>query len=251
MRYSPFYFVVFKMDLSRRYNYICLTLLLSLSISVLGCGQRTEPGPNNQSSAIKHSTLPGFESVDTDDVFVYNCSDTLKFTAHVTKDSTWLFLSDTTLRVLPVEAGSGARYEGSSYLYWSKGDEAIFQRPKGSFTTCQSVPQERSWAAAKLRGVDFRALGQEPGWFLELKRDNLLTYVGNYGRDTLVVESPAPDTGDHGRRTVYRVKTAQQSLKLVIADTPCTDSMSGFDFPQTVTVTIDGETYRGCGRYLQ
>lgn len=239
------------MELYCRYSYIYLTLLLSLSILPLGCGQRTEPEMYEQSSAKLHSELPDFESVDTDQVFVYNCDDTLQFTAHVTKDSTWLFLSDTTLKVFPVKAGSGARYEGSSYLYWSKGNEAIFQKPEGSFTTCQSVPQERSWAAAKIRGIDFRAIGQEPGWFLELKKGNRLKYVGNYGRDTLIFDSPEPDTGSKGRRVVYRVKKARQLLELVIADTPCTDSMSGFDFPQTVTLTVGSGTYRGCGRYLQ
>lgn len=241
----------FKMKLLSYYIYIYLIVLLGLALSVLGCGQHKKAESRDQGSAIIHSELPGFESVDTDQVFVYNCSDTLKFNAHVTKDSTWLFLSDTTLKVLPVKAGSGARYEGSSYLYWSKGNEAIFQKPQGSLTTCQSVPQERSWAAAKLRGIDFRAIGQEPGWFLELKKDKQLTYVGNYGRDTLIFDSPKPDTESQGRRVVYRIKKAQQLLELVIADTPCTDSMSGFDFPQTVTLTVGGETYRGCGRYLQ
>jgi putative lipoprotein len=235
-----------------RYHYICLTLLLSLTILMLGCGQRAEPEPQDQSNGIKHSVLPDFESVDTDQVFVYNCGDTLQFTAHVTKDSTWLFLPDTTLKVWPVKAGSGARFEGSSYLYWSKGSEAILQKPQGSLVTCRSVPQERSWAAAKLRGVDFRALGQEPGWFLELKKENQLTYVGNYGRDTLIIDSPTSET-DHQQdgRTVYRFKEAKRALELVIADTPCTDSMSGFDFSHTVTITVDGKTYRGCGRYLQ
>ena len=234
-----------------QYNYIYLILLLSLAFLVLGCGQRAEPESDDQSNTIEQSELPGFESVDTDQVFVYNCSDTLQFTAHVTKDSTWLFLPNTTLKVLPVKSGSGARYEGNSYLYWSKGNEAILQKPKGSFTTCQSVPEERSWEAAKLRGVDFRALGQEPGWFLELKKNNQLQYVGNYGRDTITVNTPTPETDIQGKRTVYRSKDAQQTLKLVIADTPCTDIMSGFDFPQTVTVTVDGNTYRGCGQYLQ
>lgn len=235
------------------YQHYCIYLifLVSLTLVALGCEQHAETETYEQNSAAGHYELPGFESINTDQVFVYNCGDTLQFTAHVTKDSTWLFLSDTTLKVMPVKAGSGARYEGNSYLYWSKGNEAILQKPKGAFMTCQSVPEERSWAAAKLRGVDFRALGQEPGWVLEIQKEDQLKYVGNYGADTLIVELPVPDTDHQGRRTVYRAKSAQQTLELVIADTPCTDNMSGFDFRQTVTVTVDGETYRGCGRYLQ
>ncbi|WP_176466210.1 MliC family protein [Aliifodinibius salipaludis] len=217
---------------------------------VLGCKQQVKQDSKEIGNGGELAELPDFKSIETEQVFVYNCADSLQFTAHVTSDSTWLFLSDTTLKVMPVKAGSGARYEGNSYLYWSKGSEAVFQKPKGSFMTCQSVPKERAWAAAKLRGVDFRALGQEPGWFLELQKENQLKYVGNYGEDTLIVESPEPEADSQDKRTVYRAESAQQTLELVIEDTPCTDIMSGFDFPQTVRVTVDGETYRGCGRYL-
>lgn len=248
----PSFFIIncYRMKTFNKSNYIYLVVLISLSIAVVGCEQRTQQETQGKSSTKEFAGLPGFESIETEQVFTYNCGDTLHFTAHVTKDSTWLFLPDTTLKVLPVKAGSGARYEGNSYLYWSKGSEAILQKPEGSFMTCRSVPRERSWAAAKLRGVDFRALGQEPGWFVEIQKESQLKYVGNYGRDTLIVDVPSPEMDPQGERTVYRTKGARQSLELVIADTPCTDSMSGFDFPQTVTLTVGGETYRGCGRYL-
>jgi putative lipoprotein len=231
-------------------NHIYSLIIISLMVGTLGCGQNVQQEAQKKNNNEEIGELPRFESIETEQVFVYNCGDTLQFTAHVTEDSTWLFLSDTTLKVMPVKAGSGARYEGSSYLYWSKGSEAILQKPEGSFTTCQSVPQERSWAAAKLRGVDFRALGQEPGWFIEIQKENRLKYVGNYGRDTLIVETPVPERDPQGGRAVYRTNAPRESLELVIVDTPCTDSMSGFDFPQTVTLKVNGETYNGCGRYL-
>lgn len=237
------------MKLFFRHNYIYLVLFMSLTFVVLGCEPQVQPESQEKKTDGELAELPDFKSIETEQIFAYNCADSLQFSAHVTPDSTWLFLSDTTLKVMPVKAGSGARYEGNSYLYWSKGNKAILQKPQGSFMTCQSVPEERAWAAAKLRGVDFRALGQEPGWFLELQKENRLKYVGNYGEDTLIVESPEPDS--QNKRTVYRAKDAQHTFELVIVDTSCTDSMSGFDFPQTVTVTIDGETHRGCGRYLQ
>ncbi|WP_441000107.1 MliC family protein [Fodinibius sp. SL11] len=223
-------------------------LIFLLCTMGLGCQNKAEIPKDERKEPVQ---LPEFNTINTDQVFVYNCADSLQFTTHVTSDSAWLFLADTSVKVLPTRSASGARYEGGKYLYWSKGNEAILQKPKGSFMTCQSVPEERSWAAAKLRGVDFRALGQEPGWFLELQNKGQLKYVGNYGQDTITVKTPTPDTDIQGKRTVYQAKDAQHVLKFVIAETPCTDSMSGFDFPQTVTVSIDGETYRGCGRYLQ
>lgn len=116
--------------------------------------------------------------------------------------------------------------------------------------TCRSVPQERSWAAAKLRGVDFRALGQEPGWYLEITEGEQITYIGNYGQDTVITPTPKPDISKQRKRTFYQVRTNEHALKIEIADTTCSDAMSGFSFPSKVMVTVDGRTYPGCGRSL-
>ena len=219
-----------------------------LSVMFLGCTSSQNKEREVQKSKSQEVNLPDFSSVDTENVFAYNCGDSLQFAAHVTTDSTWLFLSDTTVKVLPVEAGSGSKYEGNSFLYWSKGDEAILQRPQGSFVTCRTVPKEKSWQAARIRGVDFRALGQEPGWHLEITEGQELRYIGNYGKDTLVADVPKPEKT--GQRTIYQARSGSRSIKIEILDEPCTDSMSGFQFPSTVTVTVDAKTYRGCGRAL-
>jgi putative lipoprotein len=232
-------------------SYRSLWLAILLGLLVFGCRNETESvSENGEVAKEKFRAIPSFESISTDQVFAYNCGDTLEFTAHVTPDSTWLFLADTTVKVLPVVAGSGARYEGNRYIYWSKGDEAILQKPKGSFTTCQSDPKEKAWAAAQIRGVDFRALGQEPGWFIEIKEGGKTQYVGNYGKDSIAVATPDPQINEELQRTVYRPQTDERTLELIITNRPCTDSMSGHKFPQTVSVTIDNETYQGCGRYL-
>lgn len=233
----------------KKHFLIWVTLLGCLL--VLGCQNETETTSENSGITKGESmAIPEFDSVDTDQVFEYNCGDSLEFTAHVTPDSTWLFLADTTVKVLPTRSASGARYEGNRYLYWSKGTEAILQKPVGSFMQCQSIPQERSWAAAKLRGVYFRAVGQEPGWFIEINQNAQSKYVGNYGEDTLYFDSPEPQRDNNGD-TIYQMTANNTSLHLTISDISCRDVMSGFEHPQSVTVTInDTTTYSGCGRYL-
>jgi putative lipoprotein len=225
-------------------------LLIGLSIAGLlfGCSSDEEDSPNHPQTESSQASLPDFSSISTSDVYVYECGDSLQFSAHVTSDSTWLFLPDTSLKVMPVPSGSGARYEGNAYLYWSKEQEAILQKPRGSFMTCQTVPKENSWQAAKLRGVDFRALGQEPGWHLEITKGKQVKYVGNYGQDTVYTSVPVPQIEQ--QRTVYRANTEDHKLKVEIIDESCTDIMSGFEFPTKVSVTIDGNLYHGCGRTL-
>ena len=217
---------------------------------VIGCSSDPAPEPSPQKSKSANISLPDFSTISTDEVYAYSCGDSLDFAAHVKPDSSWLFLPDTTLKVMPVTSGSGAKYQAGGYIYWSKGNEAILQKPTGSFLTCKTVPREKSWQAARIRGVDFRALGQEPGWHLEISDGGQMKYVGNYGNDSLTVATPEQSSANSKGTKVFEVQSKSHSISVEITDEPCTDSMSGFKFPSTVTVTVDSETYRGCGRAL-
>lgn len=225
-------------------------LIIGLFFLFLIWGCSSEQGnPKEVQQDYRKVEIPDFSSINTSEVFVYECADTLQFTAHVTSDSTWLFLPDTTLKVNPVSSGSGAKFEGSKYIYWSKGDEALLQYPHGGLMTCSTIPWEKSWQAARIRGVDFRAVGQEPGWHLEIIEGKQIKYVGNYGEDTLAV--PAVDPHKEQERTFYTVGTEGHELEVEVIEKPCTDSMNGSEHPYTVSVTVDGNTYNGCGRNLK
>jgi putative lipoprotein len=53
----------------------------------------------------------------------------------------------------------------------------------------------------------------------------------------------------NGTQTYHAVSEAND-LKVVIVPVSCADSMSGRPFPATVTVTLNGKAYRGCGEEL-
>lgn len=97
--------------------------------------------------------------------------------------------------------------------------------------------------------VDFRAVGQEPGWTLELTEGGRIDFRYAYGERSAVAPTPAPERTNG--RTVYRATTEAHDLTVTIADEPCTDIMSGERFEATVTIALDGSTYRGCGRALR
>jgi len=64
--------------------------------------------------------------------------------------------------------------------------------------------------------------------------------------------TPAPRLqvdSSSGRRT-YQASTEGNDLSVVIVPVPCNDSMSGRAFPATVSVTLNGKTFRGCGEEL-
>lgn len=118
----------------------------------------------------------------------------------------------------------------------------------GSESVPDGGPAGRSEAAGQ-GGADFHAVGQEPGWLLDIYEGERIEFVGDYGETRIVTPAPAPD--GRGPRTTYEIETDAHALTIVILDQPCRDAMSGAPFPATVTVTLDGREYRGCGRALR
>jgi putative lipoprotein len=111
----------------------------------------------------------------------------------------------------------------------------------------QELAKNDVWHKAKLRGVAFRAIGQEPGWLLEIKNGEEILIVTDYGQDKKSYAYVEPREDKDARKTVFQVDA---DTSVLIEGKPCTDSMSGESFEVTVTVTRGGNTYKGCGRAL-
>ncbi|MFN2441906.1 MAG: hypothetical protein ABR517_04400, partial [Thermoanaerobaculia bacterium] len=104
------------------------------------------------------------------------------------------------------------------------------------------------WQDARIRGVEFRAAGNEPGWYLEVDSTGRGVLVTAYGAERHVFprvrregEPLARLTGEEsGRRLTARIDSES-----------CFDAMSGESYPLSVTVDHDGQQLRGCGAVLQ
>ena len=106
------------------------------------------------------------------------------------------------------------------------------------------------WRDAKARGVQFRAVGQEPGWILDVREDGGIDIEADYGEAVYHLAPVDPEVDPGAGRTVYRVETEAHRATIVIDDEPCRDVMSGWPYEATVSMTLDGREYRGCGRRL-
>ena len=111
----------------------------------------------------------------------------------------------------------------------------------------QELAKNNVWHKAKLRGVAFRAIGQEPGWLLEITNGEEIFLVTDYGKNKKSFPYVEPEEDKAARKTVFPV---DDRTKVLIEGKPCTDSMSGESFEVTVTVTQGAKTLRGCGRAL-
>lgn len=122
----------------------------------------------------------------------------------------------------------------------------------GSDVPARSVEDELAlndvWHQAKLRGVAFRAIGQEPGWLLEITNGQEILLLLDYGQTRVSMPWVEPVVYQQERRTEYLVETHDTVVEIRGDD--CTDIMSGEQFPVTVEIRLGDRRLRGCGRAL-
>ncbi len=111
----------------------------------------------------------------------------------------------------------------------------------------EALAQNNVWHKAKLRGVSFRAVGQEPGWLLEIRNGEEILLVTDYGQNKKAYPYVAPREDKAARQSLFQVDA---DTSVLIEGKPCSDTMSGEKFQSTVTVTAGGKTLKGCGRAL-
>jgi putative lipoprotein len=114
-------------------------------------------------------------------------------------------------------------------------------------TPQESLAAMPSWETARAAGVDFRGVGQEPGWLLDIYTRGIVKFAWDYGdsyAEFAVVEPTHPQEGV----TRYQASSDGRELVVTIHTAPCQDAMSGQPYPSQVEVTIDGRALNGCGR---
>ena len=110
-----------------------------------------------------------------------------------------------------------------------------------------ALVQMPPWDGAREAGVDFRAVGQEPGWMVDIYSQDRIVALMDYGQSIATFPRPEPAYPQEGA-IVYETEAGGRSLSITIRRFPCQDVMSGEDYPATVEVVLDGRTLQGCGR---
>lgn len=109
---------------------------------------------------------------------------------------------------------------------------------------CAGNPVPESSRAEVFDPAGYRAAGNEPFWQLVFDETTMeFTRLGS--QDTITAIRPEPQRlGDVWHFTAV----AQEEPYLVeVEERRCSDSMSGRPYPHSVTVTVSGQTYTGCG----
>ncbi|RLQ20268.1 hypothetical protein DWB85_18555 [Seongchinamella sediminis] len=178
---------------------------------------------------------------------VYECTG-IEFISRLGPGEMALWLEDRYLVLSQVRAASGTRYEEGDVMFWSRGEEAMLEVDGVRYSDCRLNPSRAPWEDARRRGVEFRAVGNEPGWHLEVRGQENLLFVGDYGASRLLFSEF--DTTEEGGLRHYRAQVNGDSIEVTVNDSPCYDSMSGEQFPCTVELQLNGRSFHGCGRTL-
>lgn len=163
-------------------------------------------------------------------------------------DAMRLDFSGRSLQLPHVESLTGARYaDAAGNEFMLAGDSGVLILAGEDQRDCSRSTRTSPWIEAAARGIGFRAVGSEPGWFVEVGRGEAppMHATLDYGDRRIEVAKTQPaDLGYTGERA------NGTHVALKIQRTPCQDGMSGEAFEATVQLIVGDRTYRGCGAFL-
>ncbi len=98
-----------------------------------------------------------------------------------------------------------------------------------------------------LRGMTFRASGNEPFWNVRISENEIS--FSELGKPKLIFPQAHLEVADSGRMFTSNIKDpAPNHIRISITEKRCIDTMSGEYFSFIATVSLDGNKYVGCAR---
>jgi membrane-bound inhibitor of C-type lysozyme len=229
-------------------------------IAALGCQRKEAPVAETVADAKPAASVPATATAPTpaeDEVpagvlraYVWHCADgqTLVMRNLVREKAIAIDFHDGTRRLDQTISGSGARYADSVVVFWTKGGTATLERQGAPPVQCEERRADSLREDARARGVVYRALGNEPGWILEVGPAGRLSWTTNWGQDRFDFEQAQASTAPDGA-TVYTAQQGDVSIRASIKAERCVDD-GDVEFDHVVTVEAGGQTLRGCGTRL-
>jgi uncharacterized membrane protein len=159
--------------------------------------------------------------------------------------SLWVFLPGQTLQLIAEPKLPAGAYASETMKFLINGNNARLEID-GTTDECSEDRRMSIREAAKLRGVDFWATGNEPPWRLEISSAKLLLKTG-YTNERHEFATPEPATDSATRTTRYKARNATERLNIIVSGQSCSDSMSGEEFSSTITLELNGRKLMGCG----
>ena len=180
-------------------------------------------------------------------IFVYNCTNNYHFVAELKNDEAWLFLPSKTVQINKVESSSDVVYLSKQISYLYEGSKSTLTVDKKVYN-CSNDAIAATFEKAKLSGVAFRAIGNEPGWILEMISDKEVVFLTSLG--TVKTAFTVVEKFSDGYSMEYKMKSTYNTLFVRIENRECKDTMVDRTYESMVYINFDGVNMQGCGKAL-
>ena len=199
--------------------------------TVLGCLPRTTPAPD-----------PAM-----DETWVYSCPGGYQFSARILAGLVSLRLPARTTALPRVGSGTGVRYAADGVELTRSAETATLRMGGETHTGCTGERAATGWEEARLLGADFRAVGVEPTWSLEIDSGRQMRFLIEGASEVI---TPVPEPVRTDSTTGYQATAAGHEIDVTIMERGCPNPRLGPGLTHTVKLTVDGFPYLGCGRML-
>lgn len=231
---------------------LTLPLAFAVVLSAAACQPEGRDAP-----LPAEASAPAAQGIETSNTFHWQCNE-VGVASTYTDDAQRVTLAFSGRELaLPIAvSASGARYaDADGNEFWTKGDSGtlVLAAEAGSETArreCSRSGRPSPWYLAAERDVGFRAVGGEPGWFVEVDRGGTpaLRATLDHGERKVEVARTGALPGD---APGYFGETADGiEVVLTITRMPCQDGMSGESFEAGARLKVGDKAYNGCGAFL-
>jgi len=195
------------------------------------------------SSLVAHADSDNVASPRT---YVFMCPDESSYVVRATESEAWVFRPGSGLRLQAVPGTDPLRYAHNDVHLLIDGENGILSEPGKEALTCRNNRRRAVWEHAKLDGVDFRGIGNEPPWVLEMREQSRIVLITDYG--AYRIERSLPESISD--QTLQATRWNAGDLQIEITAEACHDTMSGELFSSRIVVFWQGKVLKGCGRPL-
>jgi hypothetical protein len=180
------------------------------------------------------------------DLLVYYCQNLSLVTVRVLPKGVEVATANRRVMLTETPQPSVARFSDGSVTLSELGELVRLEEP-GSVSWCRIDLVEVPWQDARLRGIDFRAAG-DPMWSLEVDDGVAAEFATGQGASRVVTKFPGVPLGGKETRLTMTAASGAHTIAVVAERRIC--HYAGSTMTLSVTVTLDGRTYAGCGRLL-
>jgi membrane-bound inhibitor of C-type lysozyme len=181
--------------------------------------------------------------------YVWQCADGQKLVMRnlLREKAVAIDFHDGTRRLDQTVAASGVRYADPLVVFWTRGSAATLERQGTPAVACEERRAESLREDARVRGVVYRALGNEPGWVLEIGPAGKLSWTTNYGEQRYDFDSTQESVTDGVAS--FTARQGNHAIKAMLSAERCVDD-GEVEHDHAATIEFDGQVYRGCGTRL-